>query len=166
MKETINSISDIERDFKVSDTVAAVVKPKGFVAWCKLPYPKHPNGCPNLGVKKSCPPKVEYFLDVYKSQIRVVDMTFDFEKYLEWRRENHPDWTERALRNPRHFQGHLDASLEKYAENLYAPDFVVEYNPESMGINLHLTCKRVGIELEWPPTRVMHRIAVLAQPIK
>lgn len=166
MTERITSIDDISRDFRVSEVVTPIVKPKGFVAWCKLPYPKHPEGCPNFGVKKTCPPKIEYFLDVYKPVIKIVDMTFDFEQYLNWRRGNHPDWTEKALRNPRHFQNHLDANLERFADNLNVPGFVPEYDPEAMGINVHLTCKKAGIELEWPPTKIMHRIAVLAQPIK
>ncbi len=166
MVERVSAIGDIDRSFTLSETVSVIVKPRGFASWCRLPYPKHPDGCPNFGIKESCPPLVKYFLDVYKPQVKVAALSFDFDEYLKWRRNAHPDWTERALRNPRHFQGHLDAYLERFTEQLNVPGFVPEYSPEAMGVNLHLTCKRAGINLEWPPTIVMYRIALLAQPIE
>ena len=163
--ERDTSIGKIERNFSVSEPVLVVVKPKGFVRWCNLPYPKHPNGCPNFGVREDCPPNIEYFLDVYKPEVRIAALSFDFGEYLNLRHEIHPDWTERALRNPRHFQGHLKAALKNFVVNFNVPGYVSEFSPEAMGVNLHLTCKKAGIELEWPPTNRMYRIALLAQPI-
>lgn len=165
--ERINQISDIERSFTVSGVVPAVVKPRGFNRWCQLPYPKHPNGCPNFGNRSDCPPNLPYFLDIFKPGVKVASLRFDFDAYLNWRREAHPTWTDRALRNPRHFQNHLNADLEREIEKLDEDgEFVPVYTAEAMGLNAHLTCLRAGIRLEWPPTKLMYRIAILAQPIK
>jgi hypothetical protein len=165
MNERIESIGEIERTFNVSGPVEAAVKPRGFNSWCRLPYPKHPKGCPNFGMREDCPPNQPYFLDVYKPLIKVASLKFDLESYLNWRRGNHPGWTDRALRNPRHFQNHLDANLEREIEKLGEDGgFVPVYTAEAMGANMHMTCLRAGIRLEWPPAKVMYRIAILAQP--
>ncbi len=164
--ERLIRLEDIDRSFKVSEPINVILKPRGFVTWCKAPYQNHPKGCPNFGERDDCPPDIDYFLDVYKSTVRIAALSFDFADYLKQKREVHPGWTERAIRNPRHFQGHLRAALRHSTNALNIPGFVPEYNPEAMGVNIHLTCKRAGIELEWPPTKVMYRIALLAQPVK
>lgn len=168
-KERIQLIEDVDRNFSVSDIVTVAVKPKGFNLWCKLPYPKHPNGCPNFGHRADCPPNMPYFLDVYKPEVKVAALEFNFDEYLSFRRRNHPNWTEKALRNPRHFQNHLDANLEreikKIGEHGTLENFVPVYTSEAMGVNMHLTCQRAGVILQWPPKDVMYRIALLAQPL-
>lgn len=168
MIERIQSIGEIERSFGVTDVVEASVKPRGFVAWCSLPYPKHPHGCPNFGLRADCPPNQPYFLDVYEPGVKVAYLKFDFEKYLNWRRNEHPNWTDRALRNPLYFQGHLISDLEKYLKIIEKEEkldgFVPESNTEAMALNIHMTCKRAGLNLEWPPTKVMYRIRILARP--
>jgi hypothetical protein len=165
--ENIELIADIDRGFNVSDVVPVAVKPRGFKGWCQLPYPKHPKGCPNYGKRVDCPPNQPYFLDVYKPGVKVAFLNFDFETYLEWRKSQHPNWTDRALRNPWHFQSHLDANLEKEIKKLKeAGGCAPVYTAEAMGINMHLTCLRAGVGLEWPPKKTMYRVAILAQPIK
>ena len=163
MERQKQSIENINRLFGVSGEVEVVCKPKGFNTWCRLPYPDHPLGCPNFGKKKGCPPNVDYFLDVVEPEVKIAYLYFNFEEYLNWRRSNHPDWTERALRNPRHFQRHLDAVLRKNIKALEISDFIPVYNPEAMGVNLHKTCSSVGINLQWPPKDRMYRIALLAK---
>jgi hypothetical protein len=162
-------IGYIGREFFIKGPVEASVKPRGFNSWCQLPYPDHPKGCPNFGKKESCPPLAPYFLDLYKPQVYVAFMQFAFDEYLANKRELHPDWTERALRNPWHFQSHLDSRLEKFINSqLQNPEFKnwqVIHNSEAMGVNIHLTAKRAGIELEWPPQKNMYRIALLTQTL-
>jgi hypothetical protein len=96
-------------------------------------------------------------------------MQFAFNEYLNKKRERHPDWTERALRNPRHFQSHLDSGLKKFINSqLQNPEFKnwqALHSSEAMGVNIHLTAKNAGIELEWPPQKFMYRIALLTQTL-
>lgn len=161
-------IGEIEREFFVRGPVEASCKLKGFNRWCTLPYPSHKNGCPNFGKHEDCPPLAPYFLDLYKPSIYVAFMWFNFEEFLERKRRLHPDWTVKALANPRHFQTHLDSKLTRFVNSkLSEPDFEnfqTVYGPEAMGVNMHLTARRVGIELEWPPRKNMYRIAIVAQP--
>lgn len=165
--ERIGLIEDIDRSFSVSGIVPVAVKPRNFKGWCQLPYPKHPKGCPNYGKRDDCPPNQPYFLDLFRPEVRVAFLKFDFETYLDWRRAQHPTWTNRALRNPWYFQSHLDANLEREIKKLNGADgFAPVYTAEAMGANMHLTCLRAGVGLEWPPTKNMYRVAILARPIK
>jgi len=97
-------------------------------------------------------------------------MRFDFGQYLEKKRKLHPDWTLRALVNPRHFQGHLDSRLRSFVSSeLTKPDFEnfqPIYSAEAMEVNMHLTMRKAGIDLEWPPRKNMYRITLLAQPLE
>jgi hypothetical protein len=162
-------ISEIEREFFLKGPVAVACQPKGFNRWCALPYPDHPKGCPNFGKSADCPPLAPYFLDIYKPEVYIAFMRFDFGEFLQRKRQIHPGWTERALRNPWHFQGHLDSRLKNFiSSELEKPefkDFVRVTSPEAMGVNIHLTARRAGIELEWPPKKNMYRIALFAEKI-
>lgn len=167
MIERISSIQQIERSFNVSNEVLVSMKPRGFDRWCRLPYPKHADGCPNFGKKDSCPPSMPYFLDVYEEKVLVAYLRFDFKSYLSWRQGIHPDWGIREIRNPRHFQNHLDAALRNGIKNLgqdYLNEREAVFSPEAMAVNMHLTCQKAGINLEWPPQEVMYRVAFLALP--
>ncbi|HUS88307.1 MAG TPA: hypothetical protein VMW91_02880 [Desulfosporosinus sp.] len=35
------------------------------------------------------------------------------------------------------------------------------YCPEAMGVNVTATMKNLGIELEWPPQNVVHKVAII-----
>lgn len=162
-------ISEIGREFFVRGPVPAVCQPRGFNRWCTLPYPDHKDGCPNFGKRADCPPFAPYFLDAYKPEVRIAFMRFDFEEYLKRKREIHPDWTERALVNPRHFQGHIVSKFKEFVrfqtETPEYKNYQAIYSPEAMGVNVHLTVRGAGVELEWPPRKEMYRIALLAESL-
>lgn len=164
--ERINSIGEISRNFSISDETLVAVKERGFNKWCTLPYPDHPEGCPNFGYREDCPPNAPYFLDIYQPNVKIASLAFDFETYLNWRKSFHPDWTERALRNVLYYQEHLRFELRNNVkeELKKLPGWEPLYNAEAMGVNIHLTCRAVGINLEWPPKIINHRIAILARP--
>lgn len=166
MVERSSPIEQIDKSFNLSDEVSVSMKPRGFNAWCTLPYYKHPQGCPNFGVKEKCPPNAPYFLDVFEEKVLLAYIKFDFESYLGLRKSFHPDWNERELRNPRHFQGHLDSLLKKGIGDVgdAVGGRVAVFSPEAMLVNMHLTCRAAGIELEWPPEKVMYRVAILGIP--
>lgn len=138
-----------------------------MISYCRAPYPNHPNGCPNWGIKKGCPPNVPCFLKEFNQKVLVCAVGIDFAHYLQIRRDIHPNWTERALRNPRHWQGHLRMLLRKDLlalkdEERNNKNKIVITNPEAMGINIFETCKQVGLILERTPLEKMYQVAFLA----
>lgn len=99
-------IDQIHRERVLLGPVDVVCHPE-IQRLCLHPYFNHPKGCPNYRKKKDCPPRAPFFLDVFDKEVLVAAIIFDFEDYLDQKRIKHPDWTERALKNPRHWQGHL-----------------------------------------------------------
>lgn len=147
----------------------AVVCAKEIRELCARPYFKHSHGCPNLKTREDCPPKAPFFLDVYEPEVMIAAVVWDFEKYLTLMKIRHPDWTERQLRNPLYWQGHLRSALRNHVELLKQSGEVdnmeVIFNPEAMGVNITATCKPVGLNIEWPPQKFMHRVALFARKI-
>lgn len=141
---------------------------RGIVRLCRLPYPDHPNGCPNFGVRADCPPFVPYFLDTYKDEVFIVAVIFDFESYLKQRQKLYPHLKDRALRNLLYWQGHVKSELRKFiseTDTSFLGDTVI-YTPEAMGVNVFETCKKVGLFLERKPAINVHKIALVARRLK
>jgi len=157
----------IEREKFISNPVEAVCDPR-IKAHCLDPYQDHPKGCPNWNYKSGCPPHVPYFPDVYSTTVHIAAVRFNFGDYLENKKAIHPDWTERALRNPRHWQNHLRSELHRFLEEELPKRQEITgdvlFNPEAMGVNLFATCQKVGIELEHTPTHYVYNIALIARP--
>jgi predicted metal-binding protein len=170
MREKLGfDIGEISRKFSVFGPTEVVCEARGSTKWCTLPYPRHPNGCPNFGKRSDCPPRAPYFLDIYNPSVYIASLVFDFGQYFETRKQIHPDWSEKALKNPRHWQEHLRAQLRKGVvvalTNPGLSDHVPVYNPEAMCVNVHSTCEGVGLHLEWPPRQHMYRIALLSKTV-
>jgi hypothetical protein len=153
-------IGEIGRELILTDPVEVVEHPN-IQKLCRCPYPDHPEGCPNWGKKEGCPPG-PYYGDMFEAMARLAIVKFDFGEYLEAKREQHPDWTERALRNPRHWQGHLRAAMKQLTAGR---EYVIS-SPEGMGVNVTATCKRAGIILEWPPENYVCQVNLIATPKK
>ena len=141
--------------------VEAVYDPK-IISFCKAPYYKHPKGCPNWGKRDDCPPNAGHFISIFKPTVSVVISRLDFIEYIDERRLLHPDWTERALRNPRHWQGQLRADLKRFVGEIKREGQVPVFNPEAMGVNLFETCENAGYILEKYPVSFVCMIALLA----
>ncbi len=155
-------IDKIRREKVLLGPTSVVCQPE-IQRLCLCPYYNHPKGCPNYGKRTDCPPKTSLFSDVFKEKAYVAAVVFNFKNYLEVKRDEHPDWTERALRNSRHWQGHLRAELKKFvSEELSGCDTVI-FNPEAMGVNVTKTCWRVGLKIEWPPKKVVCQVALIGQ---
>jgi hypothetical protein len=92
-------------------------------------------------------------------------VSFDFGEYLRERRIKFPTISEKSLRNPLYWQGHLRAEARKWAKELVKEGEDVIEKPEAMGVDVTATCKKVGIELEWPPMKKVYRVTVLARKI-
>jgi predicted metal-binding protein len=158
-------ISRIEREQFFLGPVDAVCDHR-IKAHCLDPYYKHPKGCPNWGVKIGCPPEAPFFSDVYSKDVYIGAVKFNFEEYLFSRRQTHPDWTERAIRNPRHWQGHVRSEMRQflfdYLSNHPEINGEILTNPEALGVNLFATCKKVGIQLEQTPQKFVYQVVLIA----
>jgi len=143
-----------------------VVQDLSVISFCRFPYDKrHPVGCPNWNHKKGCPPHTKPFLSVYHPLVKIVIARLDFSEYLRLKREIHPDWTDKALRNPRHWQGHLRASLKIFLSTQSIPQgYRIVNNAEAMGINLFETCANAGFVLERSPQNYVCQVNLLAKP--
>jgi len=131
---------------------------------CKKAYPGYKRGCPNYGKRPDCPPLAPHFADLYHGQVRIVACVFDFAQYFRWRQSLRSTWTAKALRNPRHWQGHLRSAMNKHLKTMTLKDdeeFIL--NPEAQGIDVTATCAAAGLQLEWPPINNVCRVAMIAK---
>jgi predicted metal-binding protein len=138
---------------------------KKIPSLCLHPYHQHARGCPNFNRRKDCPPRADFFLDQFQPQIFLAIVIFNFSAYLRQRKKIHPAWSERALKNSRHWQGHLRAVLKKFVKEKTPPGYTALFNAEAMGVNLTQTCRRAGLRLEWPPRKRVCLVAVLAKKL-
>jgi len=135
---------------------------------CATPYPNHPKGCPNLGVKAGCPPQAKFFDKVYDVDkgIWIAWIGFDFASYCRKMRRKHPDWSQQQVECCLYWEGKADKMLRDevgdLAYNLSGTGeaWQVTFCPEAMGVNVTETMKLVGVELEWPPKKIVRKVAI------
>lgn len=122
---------------------------------CVQEYYKHPKGCPNFGVNETCPHKNTQLHVTEKYDVlslRLLILRFHFREYIERKKIIHPDWTNRALANQRHWQSHLRSQLLKYWDTFgqeQYPGCALEMNPEAHGVNVVETLANHGVEISW-----------------
>ena len=144
---------------------ATAVQDLKVIALCRSPYYKHPVGCSNWDRKAGCPPHTKPFLSLYEPAVYIAIARLDFGQYLELKEKIHPNWTERALKNPRHWQGHLRAAFRNFLTPDKIPtNYQMVNNAEAMGINLFETCANAGFLLERDPKNFVCHINLLAKP--
>ncbi len=161
MKE--NPISLIHRKKIILGPTNVICDP-AIQRLCLHPYFNHSNGCPKYGKKIDCPPQADFFLDLFGEKVYVAAVIFDFKEYLNLKKKQHLDWTDRALRNSRHWQNHLKSEIKKFIfGELFVGDFgdSVIFNPEAMGVNVTQTCENAGLKLEWPPRKIVCQVALI-----
>lgn len=163
-----SEINHIERTRIFSGPVEVVCDPH-IKAHCLDPYQNHPKGCPNWNHKEGCPPHAPYFPDIYLKNVYIAAIKFNFADYLSRKKEIHPSWTDRALRNPLYWQGHVRSELNHFLEEELSKkrDLLGEivYNPEALGVDLFKTCEKAGIILEHTPTNFVYKMVLIAQRI-
>lgn len=123
--------------------------------WCKLPYPRHPHGCPNYdkdNKRHVCPPtapKLEEYFDIFKP-LYLVYSEFDVAKHAQEMHDKHPEWSTAQCRNLLYWQKSSRAQLR--ARMLIAMykcgTDVYTIVPEAMGLNVYVTARLSGLRLE------------------
>lgn len=136
--------------------------------WCKLPYPGHPKGCPNYGLKSHCPPqapKIEDWLDLTKPHWFVV-VDFNLKEFARQLRHKNPDLTDRQTRCVLYWQGKVRKMLKDDIAKFqyHHPGTVFTLLPEAMGIHVITTARRVGIPIKARPEDIIIKIALVGYP--
>lgn len=138
---------------------------------CVRPYEGHKKGCPNFNDPKHahrCPPKAPFFAEHYDlgQPVFAVINEFDLGAHMKRMKERNPGWTDRQLRCVLYWQGTARKQLKAKIEAALAtlPGYEATWCPEGMGVNVTLTLKEAGIDLEWPPNKIARQVAFLAKP--
>jgi predicted metal-binding protein len=85
-------------------------------AWCRLPYPNHPNGCPNFGKSEECPPKAPLFEAIIKPPFTLVAVRFNLEEHVRKMKEKHPNWSEKKTKCLLYWQRKVNKRLKKFVK--------------------------------------------------
>lgn len=146
-----------------------LIDPKDLLKLCKGKYPGHSKGCPNLGKCDRCPPKAPRYdvaFDLSAPVFAVVN-EFGFKAHTDRMGVKHPEWSERQVRCVLYWQGTARKQLKEALEPILAllPDYVANWCPEGMGVDVTATLNAAGVGLEWPPERVARQVALLALPL-
>ena len=121
-------------------------------AWCRLPYPGHPQGCPNYGRRAKCPPhapRVDAVFDLAKP-LFLVHSVFQLEAHAHVMKVLHPEWSERQCRCVLYWQEKSRAELRariRIAWRLLRTTACAEI-PEALGVNVYVTARQSGLHLD------------------
>ena len=131
---------------------------------CVRPYPGHPYGCPNYGRKRGCPPRQP-----------LIDQVLDFSRpiYVIWIDLNLAEWVKRMARlhpklrtyaqrvNLRYWQPGLRSNLRQEIRQAVGRGLIeIAVDPEAHGVNVLALMRLVGVELEWPPKRLVRKVVL------
>ena len=125
--------------------------------WCRMPYPGHPQGCPNAG---DC----SLFLDDLQERVRLASrvhlvwVVFDLDEQERRMAEIHPDWTSRQCRNLLYWQRGVRRDLREAASTLF-PHGDLVIGAEGGGVDFYLTMRRIGVPLD--TMRDLHDVRVI-----
>lgn len=132
--------------------VRRLVHSRRVKAWCGLPYPGHPKGCPNIGRDEKCPPQSPYITEVIDTtrEMFLVHSEFDLQAHVNKMKAKHPDWSDRRCRCVLYWQPRSKKQLKERTARamrlLGLP--VVAMLPESLGVNVYATARASGLKLE------------------
>lgn len=133
-------------------------------AYCKMPYPGHPHGCPMFGKRPECPPQAPLFFEHFNmyEPFTAVVVEFDIKNHAERMRIRHPKWTERQCRNPLYWQGGIRRTLNFQCKRIakHGKD-VFTLIPEAMGMDVVTTMAAAGIAIEFPVKDIVRKVAII-----
>ena len=131
--------------------------------WCTRPYEGYPKGCFKF---PSCPRSHPDFLTLKSYRWFAVIEEFNLRAHAEHQREKHRNWTEKQLRNPRHWQSHVASLLRRRAysfSNRLMGDIILEV-PEACGINVLGTMALAGITIQMKNPDIIRKIMLVGKP--
>ena len=133
--------------------------------WCKLRYPGHPNGCPNVGKSDRCPPDAPMLYDYFddRREVCLLGVSFDIGEHMAKMKDKHGHWTRRQTKNVLYWQAGVKKRLREEVK-LYMgkTDFDTWTDtPEGMGLNVFRTCIRKGLRMKKDPDDTVYKIAMI-----
>ena len=138
---------------------------------CLHPYSGHPHGCPNYNHKLGCPPGATLFTDYFRMDqpIYAIIIEFDLAHWVKIMKQKHPHWSYRQLSCCLYWQTRARKSLEDEVIRFrLSTNRAYEYDitrvPEADGVNVTETLAKVGVILEWPPTKIVRLVAIAGIP--
>jgi len=131
---------------------------------CTEPYPNHPHGCPNYGMRDCCPPRAPWFYRHFRfdKPVYLIWSKYEFGKHVDRMRAKHPDWSYRQLSCCLYWQGTArkvhrgDVAAFEAAH----PEYEVTSCPEAMGVDITKSMWQVGEDLEWPPRVWTYQVSI------
>jgi len=137
--------------------------------WCRLPYYNHPNGCPNLDKRDTCPTKAPKFEDILDPPYYAVVETFDLLHHARLMKSNHAHWSDKQCRNVLYWQGRVRKNLRNKSQNMkcfleesFGVEFLILEIPEANGVNMFATMAKTGLMLKSNPDTV-HKIMIVGK---
>ena len=133
--------------------------------WCLLPYPDHPEGCPNY---PECIQERAHIDEYMGYEWYGVVRKFDLKAHTEELKEAHPDWSESQRRNDEDWQNEVKSELLEEANafaELSSGDVILE-RPEGHGVDMWATMAGNGIRLETNVPDVIYKIVLVGKPRK
>jgi predicted metal-binding protein len=139
--------------------------------YCTLPYPGHPKGCPMFGKRPECPPQAPLFEKFFnmKYGFTAVVCELDLAAHAAKMLEKHPHWTIKQCRNPLYWQNSIRKALREYCWvlengiNIPKTWNPVQHTliPEAMGLDVVATMKSVGVNIVFPVTDTVRKVAII-----
>jgi hypothetical protein len=144
-----------------------VIMPIAPILWCRLEYPEHPDGCPNVG---KCHYKIfEPTWDEYA----LVYAKFNFAEYKRLMKVEHPGWTDKQCGCVLYWQSSVKKLLTDFIQHKCSYDYVYACGSgmmgypsmEAAGINVFETMKNIAIELERNPQTTIYLVCLLCRNV-
>lgn len=159
--------SGVQEDCHFCDEKDICSSPRSM---CIKPYKNRLNGCPNFGKLSTRPPNIPCMYDqIFDiSDVYAVVTKFDLMTFFQNRRNKRPDLAEGQIKNLRIWQPitikeNDYAIAEFYKENPNLSNYISTRLLECMGVDVINTMKNVGLDIEFPVTDYVYRIAFIAK---
>lgn len=136
-------------------------------AYCLMPYPGHPHGCPNFNKADKCPPRAPRFDKYFNmTHIYAVIGEFNLRRHMERMKEANPTWTIAQQRCVLYWQNTARKALWDEANHWLKkfPGYEATQCPEGMGVHVIQTLSNVGIRIVSPPTDIVHLVIMMGKP--
>jgi hypothetical protein len=151
-----------------------IIFDKQVFSYCKLRYPDHPQGCPNVG-KCLHPPDAAKKIQTAQ-QIRLYVVKFNLEKHVVKMKETNPVFTDKQARCVLYWQNTVKKAIRMTIEQIYSPgDYVLGcgsgfkiggqlcQSMEAAGIHVFKTLTNLQIDFEEKPVKNVTMVSLIAR---
>lgn len=170
---TLTSLKDLIKIHSLRINKETIHITKKTRLWCQLPYPNHPQGCPNYKKNPLCPPKVKFMKEIIEvfQYFYLIYAIFNLKNQRERMLSIHPEWSNKQANCLLYWQGSVKKELKDYIKRIILLNdnvkiFILScgsgfklkncnqekiYSMEAVGINVFHTLKNNNIGFEIKP---------------